>query len=59
VCPGLPETNNYRTHNPRGLWAELEAGRTPQWLEPVRLPGVKRLLVWRVKPFGHPTRDLP
>jgi hypothetical protein len=59
VCPGLPETHLYRKQNPHGLWAELEAGRTPPWLEPVRLPGVTRLLVWRVKHAGGPTRDLP
>jgi hypothetical protein len=59
VCPGLPETDLYRMENARGLWAELDAGRTPLWLEPVRLPGVKRLLVWRVKESGGPTRDLP
>jgi hypothetical protein len=59
VCPGLPETNLYRMQNSRGLWAELDGGRTPQWLEPVRLPGVKRLLVWRVKHSGGPIRDLP
>jgi hypothetical protein len=59
VCPNLPETHLYRMHNPRGLWAELDAGRTPEWLEPLRLPGVKRLLVWRVKQGGGSTRDLP
>ena len=52
VCPDLPETSLYEQYGPDGLWAELRRGRTPAWLEPVRLPGVERLLVWRVKPQG-------
>lgn len=49
VCPGLPETRIYKLHSPNGLWAQLEAGRTPEWLEPVTLPGVDRLKIWRVR----------
>ncbi len=49
VCPDLIEPQLYAERNPRGLWAELDAGRTPSWLVPVAWPGESRLQVWRIR----------
>lgn len=50
VCPGMAETGHYKRFGPKGLWAELEAGRGPPWLVPLKLPGVSGLRIWRVEP---------
>ena len=49
VCPDLIEPQLYAERSPRGLWAELAAGRTPPWLVPVSWPGESRLQVWRIR----------
>jgi hypothetical protein len=49
VCPGMPELGNYAKDRPDGLWAMLAVGRNPAWLEPVLLPELRALRVWRVK----------
>jgi hypothetical protein len=48
-CPGAPEAIRYAYHGKDGLSAALIAGRAPDWLERVNLPGLHRLQVWRVR----------
>jgi hypothetical protein len=48
-CPHAPESIRYSVHGPHGLAAMLETGRSPPWLEPVHIPGVTRLQVFRVR----------
>jgi hypothetical protein len=57
VCPGMAETSLFLHYGPRGLWAHIAAGRTPDWLEPVRVQGARRMRVWRVKPAGASIPD--
>jgi hypothetical protein len=47
-CPGLPEVMIYENEAPKGFLAQLDAGRTPAWLTPVRLRG-SPAKVWRVR----------
>jgi hypothetical protein len=47
-CPHTPESVWWSRHGPNGLAAMLNAGRTPDWLEPVDLH-LRSLRVWRVK----------
>ena len=51
VCPNLIEPAVYKDYAPRGLWAQIDAGRTPDWLQPVPLAGDSALRVWRVTPL--------
>jgi hypothetical protein len=48
MCPGLFEARNYAAAAPKGLAAELSAGRAPQWLRPVALPGESGFRLWKV-----------
>ena len=51
LCPDLVETHMYLNRAPNGLAAQLLAGKTIDWLEPVMLGtqgGSMRL--WRVRP---------
>ena len=51
ICPDLVETRMYQDRAPGGLAAQLLAGKSIDWLEPVALGaegGVMKL--WRVKP---------
>jgi hypothetical protein len=48
-CPGLYEPLIYANENPDGFLARLDNGVVPGWLEPVSLPGVNGLRVYRVK----------
>jgi hypothetical protein len=53
ACGDLVEARNYRMFAPKGLMAELLAGRAPDWLEPVALPPVAgELKVWKVRPVS-------
>lgn len=49
VCPSLTELSNYAREQPSGLWAQLQAGKAPDWLEPVKLRGVHDIRIWRVR----------
>jgi hypothetical protein len=51
VCPRLVEPQLFTVYGKRGLWAELEAGRAPPWLKPVRLDRTTPLQVWQVVPL--------
>ena len=48
-CPGAPESIRLANRGPGGLAAMLVADRVPNWLEPVSLPGLSALKVWRVR----------
>ena len=47
ACPGLNETELYRSTAPGGFWARLERGERFDWLQPVSIPG-SPVLAWRV-----------
>ena len=47
-CPHTAESIWWSHNGPNGLSAMLNAGRTPQWLEPVDLH-LRSLRVWRVR----------
>lgn len=53
ICPGLIEAGNYQRAAPEGLMGQLLAGRAPEWLRPVTLPGQTGLMVWKVE-AGRP-----
>jgi hypothetical protein len=49
ICPDAPESIRYSYRGPNGLMAMLRAGKAPAWLEPVAIPGMRWLKVWRVR----------
>lgn len=49
-CPGLYEPLVYAESAPNGLMALLLRGEVPAWLEPVALPGLGGLKLYRVRP---------
>lgn len=50
ICPSLNEPRTYAQMAPEGFVAQLAAGKTPQWLEPVAMPQEAGLKLWRVTP---------
>ena len=51
LCPDLVETRMYLDRAPNGLAAQLLAGKTVDWLEPVALgPRGGPMRLWRVRP---------
>ncbi|MFC4293065.1 hypothetical protein ACFOWX_11630 [Sphingorhabdus arenilitoris] len=48
LCPGEAELDNYKHKNPGGLWSQMDAGKAPLWLEPMKPVG-GGIQVWRVK----------
>jgi hypothetical protein len=48
-CPRTPETLWWASHNKTGLAGLLNANKPPTWLEPVKVPGLRALKVWRVR----------
>lgn len=51
ACTDLVEARNYAAMKPKGLMAQLQAGKAPLWLEPVALPPeAGTLKVWKVRP---------
>jgi hypothetical protein len=49
MCRGAVESIRWGHRGPGGLASLLNADRPPQWLEPVAIPGLKGLHVWRVR----------
>jgi hypothetical protein len=45
----LIEPGRYQDAAPGGFMAELLAGRSPAWLEPVQVRGDGSLEVWRIR----------
>jgi hypothetical protein len=48
-CPYTPEAQQWAARGPNGLSAMLDANRAPDWLQPVHIPGLRALKVWRVR----------
>lgn len=48
-CPTANDFSTYRRASNADLAARLYAGRAPDWLERMPIPGNRRLAVWRVK----------
>lgn len=48
-CPRTPESLWWASQGHDGLSAMLNAGRAPDWLEPVHIAGLNSLRVWRVR----------
>jgi hypothetical protein len=48
-CPNAPESIRWAVHGPGGLASMLNQGRSPDWLEPLPIPGLRGLRVWRVR----------
>jgi len=49
MCRGAVESIRWGHRGPGGLASLLNADRPPEWLEPVAIPGLKGLHVWRVR----------
>jgi hypothetical protein len=49
VCPGLPETGNYRGANAKGFIPQLAEGKAPAWLKPLPVPKKSGLLLWEIQ----------
>ena len=49
-CRDRPEVELYQKVGPRGFMAQLERGRVPAWLEPMRVAGSPDLRVYRIRP---------
>jgi hypothetical protein len=49
TCPHEAEMKQYVSRNPNGLWAQIDAGRAPDWLRYRGTMG-KGLMVWEVRP---------
>ncbi len=47
ACRGEAELDIYARKHPQGLWAQLEKGQNPEWMQPVHVRG-NDLLIWRV-----------
>ena len=57
-CPNAPESLRFAHRGPQGLAAMLQAGKAPEWLEPISVRGLHGLQIWRVRkdaslPHGH------
>ena len=48
-CPGTAEAGWWSANGPHGLASMLSANKAPAWLEPVSIPGLHALKVWRVR----------
>jgi hypothetical protein len=48
-CMNAPESIRFANRGPGGLAAMLQAGRAPDWLEPIDVRGLQGLKVWRVR----------
>jgi hypothetical protein len=49
LCPGSPEAITFMHRGRGGLADRLLANRPPEWLQPVHVPGLNSLEVWRVR----------
>lgn len=48
-CPGTAEAGWWAGNGPKGLASMLSRGKAPNWLEPVKVPGLRYIRVWRVR----------
>jgi hypothetical protein len=49
MCQGAAESIRWANRGPGGLASLLNDGRSPDWLDPVSIPGLKGLKVWHVR----------
>jgi hypothetical protein len=49
ICPDMSTATIFMAEAPRGFYAQLVAGRVPDWLDPVPLGADWPLRLWRVK----------
>ena len=49
LCPDLNEAMLYARAEPDGFAADLIAGRTPDWLDPIAFDTEAGLKAWRIK----------
>lgn len=47
ICKSIQELELYRKRAPKGLAAQIQAGRIPAWLEPVPMPAASGYRIWR------------
>ncbi|MEW4449477.1 hypothetical protein [Qipengyuania sp. JC766] len=50
LCSDLAEARLYAAARPDGLAAQIIAGREPEWLEPIAMPGADEFRLYRVRP---------
>lgn len=49
TCPGSQELDFSKSVMPDGLWAQVDRGRTPAWLERLPAKDMAGMMIWRVK----------
>lgn len=49
ICPGFAEGTVYKARSPKGFYAQLEAGKTPDWLEALPLPKGSPFRLWKIR----------
>jgi hypothetical protein len=52
ICPGSSESTIYAARGKNGFYRQLAAGRVPDWLSPLPLPGRSPYRLWRVADKG-------
>jgi hypothetical protein len=52
ICPNSAEGTIFNAESPKGFYAQIEAGKTPDWLEPVALPASNPFRIWKIKPYS-------
>jgi hypothetical protein len=48
ICPNSSTTTIFMAEAPKGFYAQLQAGKAPNWLTPVPLPSDSPFKMWRV-----------
>jgi hypothetical protein len=48
TCPKSSTTTIFMSETPKGFYAQLEQGKVPKWLQPVKLPKNSPYKMWRV-----------
>jgi hypothetical protein len=48
TCPKSSTTTIFMSETPKGFYAQLEQGKVPDWLQPVKLPKNSPYKMWRV-----------
>lgn len=48
ICPNMSESTIYRAEAPRGFYARLARGETPDWLSEIAMPRGSPYRMWRV-----------
>jgi hypothetical protein len=48
ICPNSSTTTIFMSESPKGFYAQLQGGKVPAWLAPVKLPEKSPFKLWRV-----------